>query len=51
MYSKDQILGALAKVIYPGEKDIVSMGMVENISSTNDGIKFTLKTKKQKTEN
>lgn len=48
MYSKDQILGALAKVIYPGEKDIVSMGMVENISSTKDGIKFTLKTKKQK---
>ena len=48
MYSKDQILGALVKVVYPGEKDIVSMGMVENISSTEEGIRFTLKTKRAK---
>jgi len=45
MYTKDQILEGLANVIYPGEKDIVTMGMVESVESTDKGIKIVLKTK------
>ncbi len=48
MYSKEQILEALANVIYPGEKDIVSMGMVESAESTKEGIKITLKPSRPK---
>ena len=48
MYNKDQILGALAKVVYPGEKDIVSMGMVEEVESNDEGIRITLKSKRAK---
>ena len=44
MYTKEQILEGLANVIYPGEKDIVTMGMVESVESTKEGIKIVLKT-------
>lgn len=48
MYSKEQILEALANVIYPGEKDIVTMGMVESAESTKEGIKIILKPSRPK---
>lgn len=44
MYTKEKILEGLANVIYPGEKDIVTMGMVESVESTKEGIKIVLKT-------
>jgi ATP-binding protein involved in chromosome partitioning len=48
MYTKDQILEVLANVIYPGEKDIVTMGMVESVDSGGEGIKIVLLTTKAK---
>lgn len=48
MYTRDQILDGLANVVYPGEKDIVTMGMVESVESTDEGIKIVLKTNKAK---
>ena len=43
MYSKDQILKALSKVIHPEKgKDIVSLGYINEIGSGKDGISITL---------
>jgi ATP-binding protein involved in chromosome partitioning len=43
MFSKDQILKALSRVIHPEKKkDIVSMGMVSDIESAENGISLTL---------
>jgi ATP-binding protein involved in chromosome partitioning len=43
MYSKDQILKALSGVIHPDKKkDIVSMGMISEIDSGENGINITL---------
>jgi len=43
MFSEDQILKSLAKVIHPDKKkDIVSMGMVAGIETNEDGISVTL---------
>jgi len=43
MFSKDQILTALSKVIHPEKKkDIVSLGMVAEVESTENGISLTL---------
>ncbi len=48
MYSEKEILEALSGVVYPGGKDIVTMGMVDSVKSTKKGIKITLKSNKQK---
>ena len=48
MQSKEQILEVLSRVIYPGEKDIVSMGMVEDVKATGEGIQIVLKTSRPK---
>lgn len=48
MYSHDQIITALKKVIYPGKEDIVSMGMVEKAEHGAEGIEIVLKTERQK---
>jgi ATP-binding protein involved in chromosome partitioning len=43
MFSKDQILNALSKVIHPDKKkDIVSLGMISEIDSSDNGISITL---------
>lgn len=43
MFTKDQILTALRKVIHPGTgKDIVTLGMVSEIGSEKEGISITL---------
>jgi ATP-binding protein involved in chromosome partitioning len=43
IFSKNQILGALSKVIHPEKrKDIVSLGMVSEVRSSKDGIIITL---------
>jgi ATP-binding protein involved in chromosome partitioning len=43
MFSKDQILSALKKVIHPEKgKDIVTLGMVAGITSKEDGISLTI---------
>jgi len=43
VYSKNQILNALGKVIHPeGKKDIVSLGLVTEIESDENGIIITL---------
>jgi len=43
MYSKEQIIAALSKVIHPEKgKDIVSLGLVSEIISDSDGISLTL---------
>jgi ATP-binding protein involved in chromosome partitioning len=43
MFSKDQILKALSKVIHPDKKkDIVSLGMISEIESSDKGISITL---------
>ncbi len=43
MFSNDQILSALKKVIHPGKgKDIVTLGMVAEISSGEGGISLTI---------
>jgi len=43
MFSKDQILNALSKVIHPDrKKDIVSLGMISEIESSDNGISITL---------
>lgn len=43
MFAKDQILNALSKVIHPEKKkDIVTLGMVSEIESTDNGISITL---------
>ena len=43
MFSKDQILSALAKVIHPDKKkDIVTLGMISEIESKESGISLTL---------
>jgi ATP-binding protein involved in chromosome partitioning len=43
MYSKEQILKALSKVIHPGTgKDIVSMGIVSEVVSDENGISLTI---------
>lgn len=47
MFSKDQILNALSRVIHPEKKkDIVSMGMVTDINSDSKGISITLSPEK-----
>ena len=43
MFSKDQILQALSRVIHPGKKkDIVSLGMIAEVESAENGISLTL---------
>ena len=43
MFSKDQVLNALKKVIHPEKgKDIVSLGMVSEISFNDSGISLTI---------
>jgi ATP-binding protein involved in chromosome partitioning len=43
MFSRNQILNALGKVIHPEKKkDIVSLGLVDKIESDEDGITITL---------
>jgi ATP-binding protein involved in chromosome partitioning len=43
MFSKDQIVKALSKIIHPEKKqDIVSLGMIAEIESSNEGIFITL---------
>ena len=43
MFSKDQILKALSRVIHPEKKkDIVSLGMITEIDSGENGITITL---------
>ena len=43
MFSKDQILLALSRVIHPEKKkDIVSLGMISEVKSTENGISLTL---------
>jgi ATP-binding protein involved in chromosome partitioning len=43
MFSKDQILTALAKVVHPDrKKDIVTLGMISEIESKESGISLTL---------
>lgn len=43
MFAKDQILNALSKVIHPEKKkDIVTLGMVSEIVSADNGISITL---------
>ena len=43
MFSKDQILKALSRVIHPDKKkDIVALGMVSEIESSEKGISITL---------
>lgn len=47
MFSKEVILKALTRVIHPEKgKDIVSLGMVSEIESSNDGITITLRPEK-----
>jgi ATP-binding protein involved in chromosome partitioning len=43
MFSEDQILNALSKIIHPDKKkDIVSLGMISDIESSDKGISITL---------
>jgi len=43
MFSKDQILAVLSKVVHPDKgKDIVSLGMVSQVESGKEGINITL---------
>lgn len=43
MFSKDQILNVLSKVVHPDKgKDIVSLGMVSQVESGKEGINITL---------
>lgn len=43
MFSKDQILKALSKVMHPEKKkDVVTLGMIEEIVSAENGISLTL---------
>ncbi|HZY25213.1 MAG TPA: iron-sulfur cluster assembly protein, partial [Bacteroidales bacterium] len=43
MFQKDQILNALTKVIHPDKKkDIVTLGMISEIESEENGISLTL---------
>jgi ATP-binding protein involved in chromosome partitioning len=43
MFSKDQILAVLSKVVHPDKgKDIVSLGMVAHVESGKEGINITL---------
>jgi ATP-binding protein involved in chromosome partitioning len=43
MFSKEQVINALSKVIHPGkEKDIVTLGMISEVESGEDGISITL---------
>lgn len=43
MFSKDQILKALSKVIHPEKKkDIVTLGMITEVESVENGISLTL---------
>ncbi len=43
MFSNDQILAVLSKVVHPDKgKDIVSLGIVSNVESGKDGINITL---------
>jgi metal-sulfur cluster biosynthetic enzyme len=43
MFSKDQVLKALSKVIHPDKKkDIVSLGMITEVESGENGISLTL---------
>jgi ATP-binding protein involved in chromosome partitioning len=47
MFSKEQILSALSKVIHPDKKkDIVSIGMISEIESSDKGISITLSPEK-----
>jgi len=47
MFSNDQVLNALKKVIHPGKgKDIVTLGMVTGIESTENGISVLLEPEK-----
>ncbi len=47
MFSNDQVLNALKKVIHPGKgKDIVTLGMVTGIESTENGISLLLEPEK-----
>ncbi|MFO7851379.1 MAG: P-loop NTPase [Bacteroidota bacterium] len=48
MYTQQQILEALKKVNYPGNGDIVTLGMVEKAEHTDQGIVIVLKTNKPK---
>lgn len=48
MISKEELLKALSKVIYPGKEDIVSMGMVETAEINDDGIRIVLRSQRQK---
>jgi ATP-binding protein involved in chromosome partitioning len=48
MVSGEEILGALRKVVYPGGKDIVTMGMVEKAEVTAEGIRIVLRSNRQK---
>jgi ATP-binding protein involved in chromosome partitioning len=43
MYSKEQILNALSKIIHPGKgKDLVALGMISEIVSDKNGITITV---------
>jgi ATP-binding protein involved in chromosome partitioning len=43
MFSKDQILNALSKVVHPGSGvDIVTLGMISDIATDENGISITL---------
>src|SRR5512133_309540 len=43
MFSRDKIIEALGKVIHPEKKkDIVTLGLVEDVESDSDGITITL---------
>jgi ATP-binding protein involved in chromosome partitioning len=47
MFTKEQILAALSKVIHPGKgKDIVTLGMVSEIESGKDGISLIISPEK-----
>jgi ATP-binding protein involved in chromosome partitioning len=47
MYTKDQILKALSKIIHPDKKkDIVSLGMITEVESGGNGISITLSPEK-----
>jgi ATP-binding protein involved in chromosome partitioning len=48
MITREEILKALSKVIYPGKEDIVTMGMVQSAEATKEGIRIVLKSQRQK---
>jgi ATP-binding protein involved in chromosome partitioning len=48
--TKDQVLKVLSQINYPGfSRDIVSFGLIDNISLSDENIRITLKISADKT--